>query len=63
VARLFTAVSADLLASWMAAVDADGVLTVGPAERRRAGFWEDCFDGEARAVQDFNDAVESMLAS
>ena len=59
---LFTAPSAELPGSWTATVDDQGVLTIGPEAWRRRGFWEAYFDGDADAIQEFNDELVKLLA-
>jgi hypothetical protein len=59
--RLFRSVSTGLPATWTAAVDEEGVLTIGPEKWRRDGFWEAYFDRDEQAVQDFEDALEDGI--
>jgi hypothetical protein len=57
--RLFTAASTDLPSHWVASVDGNGIIRIGPEAWQREGFWEAYFDGDPAAVRAFESAVES----
>lgn len=57
--RLFMANSTEVPASWVASVDDEGAVRLGPEAWQRDGFWEAYFDGEPAAVDDFRTAMQA----
>lgn len=58
--RLFATTSASLPTSWVASIDADGTMRMGPGAWHRYGFWEAYFDGDPRAVSDFKAGIQDV---
>ena len=61
-ARLFSSASTRIPHIWEIRIDAHGVLTLGPADWQRDGFWEAYFDGDPLAVAQFDSALNALNA-
>jgi hypothetical protein len=61
-ARMFTTTSTRIPQLWGIRLDDDGVLTLAPPHWQRAGFWEDYFDDNPRAVREFQTALRALQA-
>jgi hypothetical protein len=59
--RLFRTVATDMPASWSAALDDNGVVTIGPESWQRVGFWEAYFDGDPEAVRVYEDEMSDSV--
>ena len=62
-ARLFEVVDRREPADWISEIGEDGERYAYPAALNAAGFFEDFFEGESRAVRAFWRAVNQRLAS
>jgi hypothetical protein len=61
-ARLFSTTSTRIPQLWGVRIDANGVLTLAPTTWLRDGFWDAYFDGDARAVAEFQSALSTLQA-
>jgi hypothetical protein len=60
--QMFTTTSTRIPYVWESRVDQHGNLTLAPAAWQRLGFWEEYFDGDARAVEEFRAGLEAIRA-
>lgn len=50
---MFMTIDKSIPSSWVASVAEAGELRIGPSQWMREGFWEDFFDREPQAVEDY----------
>ena len=58
--RMFTTTSTRIPPNWGICLDKDGVLTIEPTEWQHDGFWEKYFDGDTRAVTEFETGLRLL---
>ena len=57
--RLFATSEDGMSADWVAHIEPDGMVQIGPPEWMASGFWESFFDGEPVAVRAYEDRLKA----
>ena len=62
-AKIFEVISNKIPASWIFQRDSDRLYSVLPERWSRDGFWEDYYNDDPKAIQDFNNEKEKILSA
>jgi len=54
-ARQFKTISTNIPSNWVATLDEQGILEIGPERWSNPGFWEDFFNGDLNAIRVFEE--------
>ena len=60
--RQFKTISNDIPSGWIVNLPKEGFIELAPQKWTRLGFWEDFFNGEQEALNDFEEEKNKMMS-